>query len=182
MFYERCTVLLDMRRIPANIDEAGIILRRRLHDAGLSQAEVARMFGKSRAWGSQELFSDPKKTLRRMMIDQPATVAEFARSLGWADRDEMISELDLFDDDFSADPARSGPPIPPVIPFRETPITIPPQLLEMVEKHGDDYPVLKTERMQRMLAAPRAHGGLEVGPQTVEDWFDYWMANKRFLT
>ena len=79
-------------------------------------------------------------------------------------------------------PRRGGPPIPPVIPFRETPISIPPELEEMVEKHGDDYPVLKTERMQRMLAAPRNFGGAEVGPQTAEDWFDYWMANKRFLT
>lgn len=79
-------------------------------------------------------------------------------------------------------PSRGGPPIPPVIPFRETPISIPPELQEMVEKHGDAYPVLKTERMQRMLAAPRNFGGAEVGPQTAEDWFDYWMANKRFLT
>lgn len=79
-------------------------------------------------------------------------------------------------------PGRRGPPVPPIIPFRETPITIPRELLEMVEKHGDAYPVLKTEQMQRMLAAPRNFGGAEVGPQTAEDWFDYWMANKRFLT
>ncbi|MDV6376454.1 helix-turn-helix domain-containing protein [Deinococcus arenicola] len=79
-------------------------------------------------------------------------------------------------------PTRPGPPIPPVVPFRETPISIPPELLQMVEKHGDAYPVLKTAQMQRMLAAPRNFGGAEVGPQTAEDWFDYWMANKRFLT
>ena len=79
-------------------------------------------------------------------------------------------------------PRRPGPPIPPVVPFRETPISVPRELLEMVEQHGDAYPVLKTERMQRMLAAPRNFGGAEVGPQTAEDWFDYWMANKRFLT
>lgn len=79
-------------------------------------------------------------------------------------------------------PRRGGPPIPPVVPFRETPISIPHELLQMVEKHGEDYPILKTERMQRMLAAPRAHGGLEVGPQTAKDWFEYWIANMRFLT
>lgn len=79
-------------------------------------------------------------------------------------------------------PRRKGPPVPPVVPFRETPITIPRELQEMVEKHGGDYPILRTAHMQRMLAAPRAHGGPEVGPQTAEDWFDYWMANKRFLT
>lgn len=79
-------------------------------------------------------------------------------------------------------PRRKGPPVPPVVPFRETPITIPRELQEMVEKHGNDYPILRTAHMQRMLAAPRAHGGPEVGPQTAEDWFDYWMANKRFLT
>ncbi|WP_245808440.1 XRE family transcriptional regulator [Deinococcus hopiensis] len=77
---------------------------------------------------------------------------------------------------------RGGPPIPPVVPFRETPITIPRELLEMVEQYGDTWPVLKTEKMQRMLAAPRNFGGAEVGPQTAEDWLDYWMANKRFLT
>ncbi|MVN86853.1 helix-turn-helix domain-containing protein [Deinococcus sp. HMF7620] len=83
----------------------------------------------------------------------------------------------------AADPGpRRGPPIPPVVPFRETPITIPHELLEMVEKHGDNYPILRTPQMQRMLAAPRNFGGAEVGPQTAEDWFDYWMANKRFLT
>ena len=80
-------------------------------------------------------------------------------------------------------PRRPGPPsVPSVVPFRQTRITIPRELQEMVEKHGDAYPVLKTEQMQRMLAAPRNFGGAEVGPQTAEDWFDYWMANKRFLT
>jgi len=79
-------------------------------------------------------------------------------------------------------PRRGGPPVPPVVPFRETPISILHELLEMVEKYGDTYPILRTDRMQRMLAAPRAHGGLEVGPQTAEDWFEYWIANKRFLT
>lgn len=84
----------------------------------------------------------------------------------------------------TSSPRRPGPPVSvaPVVPFRETPITIPSELQEMVEKHGDAYPVLKTEQMQRMLAAPRNFGGAEVGPQTAEDWFDYWMANKRFLT
>lgn len=77
--------------------DAGVILRRRLHDNRMSQADASRIFGKSRAWGSQELFADPKKTLRRMLVDQPAAVEEFARKLGWIDASEMLSELDIFE-------------------------------------------------------------------------------------
>lgn len=103
--------------------------------------------------------------------------AEFYERVGVAIATVPLRELKPADAS-----SRGGPPIPPVIPFRETPISIPRELLEMVEQYGEAYPVLKTQQMQRMLAAPRAHGGLEVGPQTAEDWFDYWMANKRFLT
>lgn len=63
----------------------------------MSQADAARFFGKSRAWGSQELFSDPKKTLRRLIIEEPGRVARFAKELKWPGLEEMSDDLDLFD-------------------------------------------------------------------------------------
>lgn len=115
-----------------------------------------------------------------------ARLAGLARGLEWtlAELEAALGlDFDLGSLEQADKPRRPGPPsVAPVVPFRQTRITIPRELQEMVEKHGDAYPVLKTEQMQRMLAAPRNFGGAEVGPQTAEDWFDYWMANKRFLT
>ena len=152
--------------------EAGHLIRRARERKTLTQEQVAEHLGVDKSY-----------------------VSKLEGGLHHAGRSkyfpQLVATLDLTPDEvrdlnpgavIEVAPARKGPPVSPVVPFRETPISIPPELTAMVEQYGHQYPILNTERMQRMLAAPRAHGGLEVGPQTPEDWFDYWMANKRFLT
>lgn len=80
-----------------------------------------------------------------------------------------------------ADPPRKGPPVPPVVPFRDTPVTIPRELQEMIDKHSAHYPMLLDPTIQRIIAAPRNFGGPDAGPQTAEDWFEYWMVTKRYI-
>lgn len=156
-------------------------------DRGLRWSEVARdmerLYGVSVTADYLGKIKRGAAPLARMSVDAREalravlgiSVEEWRQGIGLYTPEEAAPSAD-------DTPRRKGPPVPPVVPFRETPITIPRELQEMVEKHGNDYPILRTAHMQRMLAAPRAHGGPEVGPQTAEDWFDYWMANKRFLT
>jgi len=102
-------------------EDPGVLLRRRLHDNRMSQADAARMFGKSRAWASQELFSDPQKTLRRMLIDQPATLDTFAKALGWSGRDELLVALNVFEGTpLETAGYSNGSPIKPVVQWDET--------------------------------------------------------------
>ena len=160
-------------------EDAGALLRTKREALRLTQEQVITEVGIPTITQLSE-YENGKVSIARSKY-----FPGLARVLKLTEEDiRSINPSAVFDAAPSADdtPRRKGPPVPPVVPFRETPITIPRELQEMVEKHGGDYPILRTAHMQRMLAAPRAHGGPEVGPQTAEDWFDYWMANKRFLT
>lgn len=155
--------------------EAGAFLREILTERGMQIQQLAE----------KSTVSDPDYLSNllsgRINVGRSKHFPSIARALGLNAEDVAYINPNLIVQ-VAPLPGNAFPPVPPVVPFRETPITIPRELLEMVEKYGDSYPVLKTEQMQRMLAAPRNFGGAEVGPQTAEDWFDYWMANKRFLT
>lgn len=159
----------------ASIDD-DIKLKMLIRESGKTQAQIADEIGVDRTYISQMANGKVSWTNSRYF---PA----LTQALGMTEEQIRAVKPYAVIEMTAPDPApRRGPPVPPVVPFRETQITIPAELLQMVEKYGDDYPVLKTVQMQRMLAAPRNFGGAEVGPQTAEDWFDYWMANKRFLT
>lgn len=163
----------------------GHFLDEKRADLGIRWSEVARdmerLYGVSVTADYLGKIRRGAAPLAKMSVDAREALRKVLR-ISAEEWDEVTG---LYTPELADAPAparRGGPPIPPVIPFRETRIAIPRELLEMVEKHGDAFPILKTEQMQRMLAAPRNFGGAEVGPQTAEDWFDYWMANKRFLT
>ena len=76
---------------------------------------------------------------------------------------------------------RPGPPIPPVVPHRETPVVIPPELQQVIDEHGDAYPELRDPTIQRIIAAPRNFGGPDNGPQTKQDWLEYFLVTRRYL-
>lgn len=154
-------------------EEAGAILRHYRESLGMTQEQVIDLAGIPTITQLSEYETGKVSIARSKYLPKLAAVLKMSEEDVRAINPSAV---------FETPAGRPGPPIPPVVPFRETRITIPRELLEMVEKHKKDFPVLATERMQRMLAAPRAHGGSDVGPQTAEDWFDYWMANKRFLT
>lgn len=155
-----------MGRILMNTDDVGTILRRRLRDVGLNQSDAAKLFGKSRAWASQELFSDPKKTLRRMLIDQPTRVTEFAKKLGWSDRDEMIAELDLFDNGPEETPKTHAERRGWELPEEEEP-EIPETLLLAAQKygHGENAPLSEKRWLLEL-----ADLDFREEPETPEDW------------
>lgn len=157
-------------------EEAGALLRAAREQLGLTQDQVVDQAGIPTITQLSEYENGKVNIARSKYLPKLAAILRLTE-----EDIRSINPSAVFNATSDA-ASRRGPPVPPVVPFRDTPITIPPELLEMVEKHGDAYPVLKTDQMQRMLAAPRNFGGAEVGPQTAEDWFDYWMANKRFLT
>lgn len=81
----------------------------------------------------------------------------------------------------TATSTRPGPPIPPVVPHRETPVTIPPELQQVIDEHGGTYPELRDPTIQKIIAAPRNFGGPDNGPQTAQDWLEYFLVTRRYL-
>lgn len=77
--------------------------------------------------------------------------------------------------------APGAPPIAPVVAFRDTPVVIPKELQQVIDEHGDRYPELRDPTIQKIVAAPRNFGGPDNGPQTVEDWYEYFLLTRRYL-
>ena len=67
-------------------------------------------------------------------------------------------------------------------PWRETPVTIPAELQRMIDNNADRYPQLLDPTIQRIVAAPRNFGGPDNGPQTEDEWLEYWQMNRRWFT
>lgn len=153
-------------------DDPATLLRRRTREHGLSQADIGRLFGKSRAWASQELFADPQKVLRRILVDDPTRLDALARALAWDNRDEMLRDLDVFG---SATLRPSPTPHQPLtdaerrgwqLPPEEEP-EIPATLLEAAEMYGHGKNAPLAERRWLLELA-----GLDFReePETPEDW------------
>lgn len=77
--------------------------------------------------------------------------------------------------------APGAPPVAPVMAFRDTPVVIPKELQQVIDEHGDRYPELRDPTVQKIIAAPRNFGGPDNGPQTVEDWYEYFLLTRRYL-
>ena len=77
--------------------------------------------------------------------------------------------------------APGAPPVAPVVAFRDTPVVIPKELQQVIDEHGDRYPELRDPTVQKIIAAPRNFGGPDNGPQTVEDWYEYFLLTRRYL-
>lgn len=112
-----------------------------------------------------------------------ARLAGLSRGLDWT-LAEMEAALEV---DFglglyeSTPPTRPGPPIPPVVPHRETPVVIPLELQQVIDEHGGTYPELRDPTIQKIIAAPRNFGGPDNGPQTAQDWLEYFLVTRRYL-
>lgn len=79
--------------------------------------------------------------------------------------------------------ASAGPgPLPSVVPFRDTRVVIPKELQRMIDNNAHRYPQLLDDSLQRILAAPRNFGGPQNGPQTEDEWLEYWQMNRRWFT
>lgn len=73
------------------------------------------------------------------------------------------------------------PPIPPVIDPVTLPLTIPPELQNVIDEYGSRYPELHNETTLRALVAPRLFAGHSQGPQTPEQWLEYFLMNRRWF-
>lgn len=149
---------------------------------GLSQEEVAsritEITGEEVGQAAVSYWELGKVDLKKV---HPRRVQAYAEALGISE-DRLAEAAGLDPEElFPTAPARKGPPVPPVVPFRETPVSIPRELQEMIDKHSGQYPMLRDPTIQRIIAAPRNFGGPDAGPQTAEDWFEYWMVTKRYI-
>lgn len=112
-----------------------------------------------------------------------ARLAGLARGLNWT-LAEMEAALAV---DFglsgyashAPESPRRGPPVPPPVSPIELPLEIPPGLQEVIDRHAKDYSELRKEKNLRTLTSARFYGGS--GPQTADEWLDFFLANRRWL-
>lgn len=64
-------------------EKAGLAIRRRMRELGLSQKELGARVGKSQAWVSQELLRTPKQVIRYLWARDPEAVQRLLHVLQW---------------------------------------------------------------------------------------------------
>lgn len=57
--------------------------------------------------------------------------------------------------------------------------TIPSGLQSAIEKHGDRFPALRTEAVQRNLSLARYYDGN--GPESADDWLSYYLSIAKWI-
>lgn len=190
--------LRNHRRIMADkIDNTaaqhGRFLEDRRLDLGLKWSEIARdmerLYGvsvtadylskiKRGVAPLSKMAVDSREALRKVLrisVDQWETTTGLYTPAG----EDLVSRVA---DNIEHMGRRRGPPIPPVVPFRETPVEIPDELQRMIDNNSDRYPQLLDRTIQRIIAAPRNFGGPDNGPQTEDEWLEYWITNRRWFT
>ncbi|TFU25617.1 peptidase S24 [Thermus tengchongensis] len=64
-------------------EKAGLAIRRRMRELGLSQKELGARVGKSQAWVSQELLRTPEQVIRYLWARDPEAVQRLLHALQW---------------------------------------------------------------------------------------------------
>mgnify|MGYP001627190794 CR=1 FL=1 len=64
-------------------DRAGVAIRRRMRELGLSQPDLGRALGRSHSWVNMYLLERPAYTLRRMWVQNPDLIARLLKALQW---------------------------------------------------------------------------------------------------
>jgi Peptidase S24-like len=90
-------------------------LRRRIGERranGVTQTSLGVTLGKSSSWAGVQLLGNPIKTIRQMLIDEPARTDLLASLLGWDSAVEMFKELRIFENSSFSTPeaVTDGPP------------------------------------------------------------------------
>ncbi len=67
----------------ATKEEAGLAIRRRMRELGLSQPALGRMIGKSHSWVNVYLLEKPAETIRKMWAKNPQDLDRLLRALQW---------------------------------------------------------------------------------------------------
>ncbi|MFB9991266.1 helix-turn-helix domain-containing protein [Deinococcus oregonensis] len=154
--------------------EAGTFLREILTERGLQIQQLAELTSVPDPDYLSNLLSG------RINVGKSKHFASIARALGLTAEDVEYINPNLIVQ-VAEKKSRGGPPIPPVVPHRETPVVIPRELQEVIDEYGEDYPELLDPTIQRIIAAPRNFGGPDNGPQTAKDWFEYFLVSRRYI-
>lgn len=95
---------------------------------------------------------------------------------------ELKPDLILTPDEPALAPRR-GPPIPPVVGPVDVPLEIPNELQELIDEYGDrpGYEALRNRKSLQTLSVHRAYLGEEDGPQTADQWHEYFLSLRRWL-
>jgi len=67
--------------------DPGVVLRRRMHELGLSQKDLGLKVGRSQGWVSQELLKDTEKTIKHLWAKNPDTLRALLNALQWTPED-----------------------------------------------------------------------------------------------
>jgi len=154
--------------------EAGAFVRQVLIDRGMQIQQLAEKTTVPDPDYLSNLLSG------RINIGKSKHFPSIARALGLNSEDIAYVNPNLIVQVIQ-ERAPGSPDVPPVVPFRDTPVVIPKELQQVIDEHGDRYPELKDPTIQRIIAAPRNFGGPDNGPQTVEDWYEYFLLTRRYL-
>ncbi|RJF72807.1 hypothetical protein D3875_15915 [Deinococcus cavernae] len=73
------------------------------------------------------------------------------------------------------------PPVPPVVDPVTLPLVIPLELQQIIDDYGAQFPELRNDTTLRALVAPRLFAGHSQGPQTPEQWLEYFLMNRRWF-
>lgn len=105
-------------------------------------------------------------------------VREAIRAVLGLDQQEWQELTGLYTPDT---PTRRGPPLPPVVDPMTLPLVIPSELQQVIDQYGQQFPELHNETTLRALVAPRLFAGHRQGPQTPEQWLEYFLMNRRWF-
>jgi len=75
-------------------DRAGVAIRRRMRELGLSQPDLGRALGRSYSWVNMYLLERPVYTLRRMWVQNPDLIARLLKALQWTP-EEFTREIGI---------------------------------------------------------------------------------------
>lgn len=164
--------------------EAGALIKRRREELGLTQDEVventtipvatyvSELENGKVSVGRSKHFASLAKYLKLSENDiraiQPGAVFEFPKAI------ELSTHMELRDNAMDAvAPAGS-------VTLQTRQLDIPASLLEAAEIFGarPENALLRNPRVQQMLVQGMSFGS---GPETAEDWYDYFRSIKKYI-
>ena len=162
--------------------EHGLLIKERRLDLGLNRPAFVAQMEKH----GQDITPDYLNKLERgtaPLSRASLEVREAIRAvLGYStEKWQELTGLYTPDVVSSPTPRRIGPPVPPVVQPLDLPLDIPAELQKVIDRHGRDYPELLNETTLRALVAPRLFAGHSQGPQTSDQWLEYFLMNRRWF-
>lgn len=135
---------------------------------------------------SQKIVSQIELGQQDLRLSGLATIMGILKAVKWTLTDlQRVTDIDLGSEQDPAPfaPRRGGPPIPLVVGPIDVPLEIPHELQELIDEYGDrpGYEALKNRKSLQTLSVHRVYLGEEDGPQTADQWHEYFLSLRRWL-